>query len=56
MKGGDMSKKDLKVLGAIGATGGAVVIMHGITSKKWETAHTILTLLSAFVAVMSVAQ
>jgi uncharacterized membrane protein len=51
-----MSKKDLKVLGAVAAIGGAVVIIHGVTSKKWQTAHTVLTLLSVFVAIASLGQ
>jgi len=45
-----MSKKDLQMLGVIAAAGGAVVVVHGITSKKWQTAHTVFSLLGAVVA------
>jgi hypothetical protein len=45
-----MSKKDLKVLGVIAAAGGAVVAIHGITSKKWQTAHSVFSVLGAVVA------
>ena len=48
-----MNKKDLKVLGTIAAVGGAVVVVHGITSKKWQTAHTILSVLGAIVALVT---
>lgn len=45
-----MNKKDLKTIGAIAAVGTAVVALHGITSKRWQTAHTILTVIGAAVA------
>lgn len=45
-----MSKKDLKALGAVATIGGAVVVVHGITSKKWQTAHTVFCVLGAVVA------
>ena len=45
-----MNKTDLKTLGAIATVGGVVVVAHGITSKKWQTAHTIFTALSVVVA------
>jgi hypothetical protein len=50
-----MSKKDLKALGAIAAVGGVAVVVHGITSKKWETAHTVFSLLGAVVALLTLA-
>jgi hypothetical protein len=45
-----MSKKDLKVLGMIATVGVVAVVVHGITSKKWETAHTLFSVLGAVVA------
>ncbi|HTW06333.1 MAG TPA: hypothetical protein VME46_02415 [Acidimicrobiales bacterium] len=36
-----MTKKGLKTLGIIATVGGAAVALHGTTSKKWETAHTV---------------
>lgn len=44
-----MNKKDLKVIGAVAAVGTGVVALHGITSKHWQTAHTIFTLVGLFV-------
>ena len=45
-----MNKKDLKAVGAIAAVGTAIVALHGVTSKRWQTAHTILTVIGAVVA------
>ena len=45
-----MDKKDLKMLGTIATVGGVIVVAHGITSKKWQTAHTVLSVLSVVVA------
>ena len=50
-----MSKKDLKVLGALATIGGAIVVIHGVTSKKWQTAHTVFTIIAVVVAVASLA-
>lgn len=50
-----MSKKDAQLLGAVAAVGGAVVVVHGITSKKWETAHTFFSVLSTLVALATLA-
>ena len=50
-----MNKKDLKVLGAIAAVGGAAVAIHGITSKRWQTAHTIFAVVGAAVALATLA-
>jgi uncharacterized membrane protein HdeD (DUF308 family) len=45
-----MDKEDLKMLGAIATVGGVIVVAHGIKSKKWQTAHTVLSVLSGVVA------
>jgi hypothetical protein len=46
-----VSKKDLKTIGTVAAVGAAVVAIHGITSKRWQTAHTVFTVVGALVAV-----
>lgn len=48
-----MSKKDLKVLGVVATIGGAAVVLHGVTSKKWETAHSLFSALSIVVALLT---
>lgn len=45
-----MSKKDWKAIGAVAAIGGAVVAIHGVTSKKWQTAHTVFVVVALVVA------
>jgi hypothetical protein len=45
-----VSKKDLKIIGAIAAVGGTVLAIHGITSKRWQTAYTFFTIAGALVA------
>ena len=35
------------------AVGGVAVVVPGITSKKWETAHTVFSLLGAAVALLT---
>jgi hypothetical protein len=45
-----VNKKDLKTIGAIAAVGGAVVAIHGVTTKRWQIAHTVFTVAGALVA------
>jgi hypothetical protein len=51
MKGGEMSKKDWKAVGAVAAIGGAMVAWHGITSKRWQTWHTVFVIAAALAAI-----
>ena len=38
---------DPKRIALIAAVGGAVVTVHGVTSKKWSEAHTVFVLLGS---------
>ena len=33
-----------QAVGAIGAIGSGVTVLHGLTSKNWTTAHTVFTI------------
>lgn len=41
-----MTKSDWRALGSLGALIGAIVMIHGISSKDWKTAHTIGSVLT----------
>jgi hypothetical protein len=41
-----MSNADWKAIGWVGTLIGAVVIIHGLSSRNWRTAHTIGTALT----------
>jgi len=41
-----MTKSDWKTLGSLGALIGAIVMLHGISSKEWKSAHTIGSILT----------
>lgn len=43
-----MSRKDAKVIGMIGVVGAALVATHGITSKRWQTWHTVFVIAATF--------
>jgi hypothetical protein len=40
-----VSRKDWQDLAKLAAAGGAIVALHGITSKKWTEAHTLFAVL-----------
>ncbi len=42
-----MSAKDLQVVGAVAVIAGAIVTLHGLTSRRWRQAHTVVVVLSA---------
>ncbi len=46
-----MKKDDWQLLGAIAGLVGAVIVIHGVTSKQWSDAHTVATIVSAAAAV-----
>jgi hypothetical protein len=45
-----MSKKDWNALAAVAAVGGAVVTIHGITTRRWQAWHTLFVVLAAVAA------
>ena len=51
-----MKKKDLATLGAVATIGGAIVALHGITSKRWKEAHTVFVVASLVVVMLTWAQ
>lgn len=48
-----MSSKELDALREIVAVGTVAVIVHGITSKKCEVAHTMFAVLGVVVALLT---
>lgn len=47
----DMRKRDWDNLSLIATVGGAIVALHGITSRKWQEAHTFFLVLALAAAV-----
>jgi hypothetical protein len=43
----------MKRLGVAAAVGTAIVVIHGVTDKKWKDAHTLFTVVGAIVALAS---
>jgi len=41
-----MTKKQLARVGAVATIGGGIVTLHGITSRRWQRAHTVFTVLA----------
>jgi hypothetical protein len=46
-----VSAKDWRLVGAVAVAVGAVVAIHGVTSRRWRQAHTLAVVLSALAAV-----
>ena len=51
-----MTKKQLTIIGAVAAVGGGLVTLHGVTSKRWQKAHTGFAVLSGLVGALSFIQ
>ena len=45
-----MSTKDWALLGTIAAVGSALVTAHGLTSRQWQTWHTVFALAGGLAA------
>jgi hypothetical protein len=41
-----MTNSDWRVIGTWGTIVGAIVMLHGVTSKNWRTAHTVASILT----------
>lgn len=48
-----MSKKDWQSIGTIATVGGAIVALHGMTNRRWQTWHTVFVALATVAAVGS---
>ena len=48
-----MSTKNERAIGMLSTIGSAVVAIHGITSKRWKTAHTVFVLAGVAAAVVA---
>jgi hypothetical protein len=51
-----MNKKQLTRVGAVATIGGGIVTLHGITSRRWQRAHTAFATLALVVAAISFLQ
>jgi hypothetical protein len=51
-----MDKKQLARVGAVATIGGGIVTLHGITSKRWQKAHTLFTGLAIVIGVIAFLQ
>lgn len=51
-----MNKRQLTTIGAVATIGGGIVTLHGITSRRWQKAHTAFTVLAVAVGVLSFVQ
>jgi hypothetical protein len=40
-----VSQKDWRTIATVGGILGLVVALHGVTSRRWQTAHTVATVL-----------
>jgi hypothetical protein len=48
-----MNKKQLVRVGAVATIGGGIVTLHGITSRRWQRAHTVFTVLAMVVGMLA---
>lgn len=51
-----MNKKQLARVGAVATIGGGIVTLHGITSRRWQKAHTVFTGLAIVVGTIAFLQ
>ncbi len=51
-----MNKKQLARVGAVATIGGGIVTLHGITSRRWQKAHTVFTGLAIVVGAIAFLQ
>ena len=52
----EMTKRQLTRVGAIATIGGGIVTLHGVTSGRWQRAHTIFAMVGGVVGVLSFLQ
>lgn len=51
-----MNTRQLTTIGAVATIGGGTVMLHRITSRCWQKAHTAFTVLAVAVGVLSFVQ
>ena len=51
-----MNKKQLARVGAVATIGGGIVTLHGVTSRRWQKAHTVFTVLAIVVGALAFLQ